>query len=167
MIGSLLGDREVPLSAKIALGAVALYLASPVDLIPDFIPFVGYLDDLLLAAVVVDGLLNYVDRSLLLKYWPGGARVARHGRRGGASAGRLGAGADQGADLRRPPTHGLSTQGAWAPGNIDTRALLASSQCNVYTPRLHSGGRVSGDNVCAGSRISPDGIGTLRPRGSL
>ncbi len=73
MIGSLLGDREVPLSAKIALGAVALYLASPVDLIPDFIPFVGYLDDLLLAAIVVDGLLNYVDRSLLLKYWPGGA----------------------------------------------------------------------------------------------
>ncbi|PYO37671.1 MAG: hypothetical protein DMD86_02525 [Candidatus Rokuibacteriota bacterium] len=63
-----LGDREVPLSAKVALGAVALYLASPIDLIPDFIPFVGYLDDLLLAAIVVDGLLNYVDRSLLLKY---------------------------------------------------------------------------------------------------
>ena len=73
MIGSLLGDREVPLSAKVALGAVALYLASPIDLIPDFIPFIGYLDDLLLAAIVVDGLLNHVDRSLLLKYWPGSA----------------------------------------------------------------------------------------------
>ena len=71
MIPSLLGDREVPAAAKVALGAVAVYLASPVDLIPDFIPFVGYLDDLLLAAIVVDGLLNYVDRSLLLKYWPG------------------------------------------------------------------------------------------------
>ena len=71
MIASLLGDREVPRTAKIALGAVALYLASPVDLIPDFIPFVGYLDDLLLAAVVVDGVVNFVDRSLLLKYWPG------------------------------------------------------------------------------------------------
>jgi len=51
---------------------VAVYLASPVDLIPDFIPFLGYLDDALLVAVVVDGLLNYLDRSLLLKYWPGG-----------------------------------------------------------------------------------------------
>jgi uncharacterized membrane protein YkvA (DUF1232 family) len=71
MIASLLRDREVPAGAKIALGAVAVYLASPIDLIPDFIPFVGYLDDLLLAAVVVDGLVNFVDRSLLLKYWPG------------------------------------------------------------------------------------------------
>ncbi len=71
MIASLLADREVPTAAKLALGAVAVYLASPVDLIPDFIPFVGYLDDLLLAAIVVDGLLNYLDRSFLLKYWPG------------------------------------------------------------------------------------------------
>jgi len=71
MIVSLLGDRDVPLAAKVALGAVAIYLASPVDLIPDCIPFVGYLDDLLLAAVVIDGLLSFVDRSLLLRYWPG------------------------------------------------------------------------------------------------
>jgi len=71
MVVSLLGDREVPVAAKLALGAVAVYLASPIDLIPDFIPLVGYLDDLLVAAVVVDGLLTYLDRSLLLKYWPG------------------------------------------------------------------------------------------------
>ena len=45
MITSLLGDRNVPLAAKIVLGAVAVYLASPVDLIPDWIPFVGVLDD--------------------------------------------------------------------------------------------------------------------------
>jgi len=71
MIASLLADREVPRAAKIALGAVALYLASPIDVIPDFIPFVGYLDDLLLAAIVVDGLVNFLDRSVLLRYWPG------------------------------------------------------------------------------------------------
>ena len=72
MIASLLADRQVPTAAKVALVAVAVYLASPVDLIHDFIPFLGYLDDALLVAVVVDGLLNYLDRSLLLKYWPGG-----------------------------------------------------------------------------------------------
>jgi len=72
MIASLLADGQVPTAAKVALAAVAVYLASPVDLIPDFIPFLGYLDDALLVAVVVDGLLNYLDRSLLLKYWPGG-----------------------------------------------------------------------------------------------
>ena len=41
MIASLITDREVPAAAKLALGAVAVYLASPIDLIPDFIPFIG------------------------------------------------------------------------------------------------------------------------------
>ncbi len=73
MIAALMADRTVPRSAKIVLAAVAVYLASPVDLIPDFIPVLGYLDDVLLVAVVLDGLLNYLDRALLLKYWPGDA----------------------------------------------------------------------------------------------
>ena len=71
MIASLMADRTVPKAAKIALAAVAVYLASPIDLIPDFLPVIGYLDDVLLVAVVMDGLLTYVDRALLLKYWPG------------------------------------------------------------------------------------------------
>jgi uncharacterized membrane protein YkvA (DUF1232 family) len=61
----------LPRAAKIALAAAAVYLMSPVDLVPDFIPVLGYLDDLLLAAVILDGLLNWVDRSLVLRYWPG------------------------------------------------------------------------------------------------
>jgi uncharacterized membrane protein YkvA (DUF1232 family) len=73
MIASLLADRAVPRRAKLALAAVAVYLASPVDLIPDFIPIVGYLDDVLVAAIVLDGLLNYLDRPLLLRCWPGSA----------------------------------------------------------------------------------------------
>ncbi len=85
MIASLLADREVPTAAKVALVAMALYLASPVDLIPDFVPWLGYVDDLLLAAVVVDGLLSYLERRLLLKYWPGSPasldRVAAVARR--------------------------------------------------------------------------------------
>ena len=71
MIASLMADRTVPKAAKIALAAVAVYLASPIDLIPDFLPVIGYLDDVLLVAVVMDGLLTYVDRALLLRYWPG------------------------------------------------------------------------------------------------
>ncbi len=43
----LLGDRRVPLRARAILPAVVLYLAMPLDLVPDFIPVVGYLDDLL------------------------------------------------------------------------------------------------------------------------
>ena len=71
MLTGLLADRAVPRAAKIALTAVAVYLASPIDLIPDFLPIVGYLDDALLVAVVLDGLLNVLDRSIVLKYWPG------------------------------------------------------------------------------------------------
>ena len=71
MIASLLTDRQVPVSAKLVLAAMAFYLASPLDLIPDVIPFFGLLDDVLLVAIVVDGLLNHVDRAVLLKYWPG------------------------------------------------------------------------------------------------
>lgn len=84
LIARLVADPALPLPAKIALGAAVLYLASPIDLVPDFIPFVGYLDDLLLAAVVLDGVLNYVDRGLVLRCWPGSpqsldtlSRVAR------------------------------------------------------------------------------------------
>lgn len=81
LIARLVGDPVLPRTAKIALAAAAVYLASPIDLIPDFIPFLGYLDDLLVAAIILDGILNYVDRALLLKYWPGSAasleRLAR------------------------------------------------------------------------------------------
>lgn len=85
MLISLAADREVPTAAKVVLGALAVYLVSPIDLIPDFIPWLGYLDDVILAAVVVDGVLNFVDRPLLLRYWPGSAdsleRVAAVARR--------------------------------------------------------------------------------------
>jgi uncharacterized membrane protein YkvA (DUF1232 family) len=71
MLISLSADRDVPTAAKVVLAAMAVYLVSPIDLIPDFIPWLGYLDDVILAAVVVDGVLNFIDRPLLLRYWPG------------------------------------------------------------------------------------------------
>ena len=80
----LVADPILPRAAKVALAAALVYLASPFDLIPDFIPLVGYLDDVLVAALVVDGILNWVDRGLILKYWPGTPdgleRVARAAR---------------------------------------------------------------------------------------
>ena len=75
LVGRLLVDPAVPARAKVVLGAMAAYLASPVDLIPDFIPFVGYLDDVILVAIVLDGLLNHLDRELLLKHWPGDPKM--------------------------------------------------------------------------------------------
>jgi uncharacterized membrane protein YkvA (DUF1232 family) len=71
LLGRLLADPAVPLRAKACLGAAALYLANPVDAIPDFVPLLGVLDDLILVAVVLDGLLNHVDREVLSRHWPG------------------------------------------------------------------------------------------------
>jgi uncharacterized membrane protein YkvA (DUF1232 family) len=83
-IAGLAVDPVLPKAAKIALAAAVLYLVSPVDLIPDFIPVLGYFDDLLVAAIVVDGMLSYVNRGLVLKYWPGSPesleRIARSAR---------------------------------------------------------------------------------------
>lgn len=43
-----LGKKETPAMAKVVAGITVLYALSPVDLIPDFIPVLGYLDDLLI-----------------------------------------------------------------------------------------------------------------------
>ena len=84
LLARLVADPVLPRAAKVALAAALVYLASPFDLIPDLIPVVGYLDDLLVAALVVDGVLNWVDRGLVLRYWPGTPdsleRVARAAR---------------------------------------------------------------------------------------
>ena len=71
LLVGLVADPTLPRPAKIALAAAAVYLVSPVDLVPDVIPFLGYVDDILVAAVLLDGILKYVDRALVLRYWPG------------------------------------------------------------------------------------------------
>ncbi len=64
-------DRDVPWETKTALGAGLLYLVSPFDGIPDFIPVLGQLDDILTAVLVVDGMVNHVDRAIVLRHWKG------------------------------------------------------------------------------------------------
>lgn len=83
-LARVVADPALPRTVKIALAAALVYLLSPLDLVPDVVPFLGWIDDVLIGAVVVDGVLSFVDRGLLLRYWPGGpdsldqiARVAR------------------------------------------------------------------------------------------
>ena len=46
-------DRDTPLPAKILAGVTVAYALSPVDLIPDFVPVLGYLDDVLLLPALI------------------------------------------------------------------------------------------------------------------
>src|SRR3970040_2815711 len=103
LIPKLAADERVPLRTKLALGGLAVYLASPWDIIPDFIPVLGQLDDGVAILLFVDGVLNQVDDAILLEHWrgevaqlrrlqwlarPGGRRVAGGQRGGGFSARR-------------------------------------------------------------------------------
>jgi uncharacterized membrane protein YkvA (DUF1232 family) len=61
----LMRDPRVPWPAKIIAAAVVAYVASPIDLIPDFIPVLGHVDDLLVALIGGALLLRSVPRSVV------------------------------------------------------------------------------------------------------
>lgn len=58
-------SRRTPLFAKLVAGAVAAYALSPIDLIPDFIPVLGYLDDLMLVPLGIYVALRMIPPDLL------------------------------------------------------------------------------------------------------
>ena len=59
------GDRRVPFAARAVPVGLVLYLALPIDIIPDFIPIVGHLDDVLIVLVAGGLLLRLVPRSIV------------------------------------------------------------------------------------------------------
>ena len=67
----LLGDARVPRRHKLMLAGLVGYLAMPIDLIPDFIPVIGLLDDAFLAALALRTLVRGSDSGLLREHWPG------------------------------------------------------------------------------------------------
>jgi uncharacterized membrane protein YkvA (DUF1232 family) len=71
LFGGLLRDRRVPLHAKVVLALASVWLASPIDLIPEFIPIVGSLDDAIVAALALRFVLGATDRAVLREHWRG------------------------------------------------------------------------------------------------
>lgn len=67
----LLADPRVPRRRKALVGAVIAYLAMPFDLIPDFIPVAGQLDDALIVAFVLRRVLTGSGPDTLREHWPG------------------------------------------------------------------------------------------------
>jgi uncharacterized membrane protein YkvA (DUF1232 family) len=70
----LLADPRVPRSRKLVLAGLIVYLAMPIDLVPDFIPVAGQLDDAIIAALVLRIVLRGAERSLVSEHWPGPQR---------------------------------------------------------------------------------------------
>jgi uncharacterized membrane protein YkvA (DUF1232 family) len=71
LVRRLLADRTVPRSAKVALVVLLAWLISPIDLIPEFIPVLGPLDDVVVAVLVLRYVRRKVGLEELRSRWPG------------------------------------------------------------------------------------------------
>lgn len=61
-------DRDTPLLAKILAGVTVAYALSPIDLIPDFVPVLGYLDDVLLLPALIALTVKLIPNSMTFSY---------------------------------------------------------------------------------------------------
>jgi uncharacterized membrane protein YkvA (DUF1232 family) len=77
-------DRTIPLGVRVHLWLLFAYLAMPFDLIPDFIPVLGYADDAIIVAAVLRSVVRRAGPEAVRRNWPGTpeglASVWRHAR---------------------------------------------------------------------------------------
>jgi len=71
LVRRLAADRTLPRRARIGLGLLLVYLASPVDIIPDFIPVLGFADDAILVAVMLRWVIRQAGLPAVRRQWPG------------------------------------------------------------------------------------------------
>ena len=71
LLGRLVRDPPVPRRSKVVIGAALAYLVSPVDLIPEFVPVVGFADDVLLVSYAVNHLITVAGEDVVLEHWDG------------------------------------------------------------------------------------------------
>jgi len=68
-------DPRVPRRARVALGVAAVWAISPIDLIPEFVPVIGPLDDVLVVALALRYAARQVPPAVIAEAWPGNRRV--------------------------------------------------------------------------------------------
>ncbi|HWB89427.1 MAG TPA: YkvA family protein [Acidimicrobiia bacterium] len=71
LVARLLKDPRVPRRAKITLGIAAAYVMSPIDLIPEVIPVIGWADDVVLLMFAIDSLIDRAGPDLVEEHWDG------------------------------------------------------------------------------------------------
>lgn len=75
LVRRLMADPRVPRTRRLLIGALLAYLAMPIDLIPDFVPVAGQLDDAILVAVVLRSLVRAAGEAPVREQWPGPHRT--------------------------------------------------------------------------------------------
>jgi uncharacterized membrane protein YkvA (DUF1232 family) len=71
LLRRLAADRTLPRGIRIRLWLLFGYLALPIDLIPDFIPLIGYADDAIIVAVVLRSVVRRAGLPAVQRHWPG------------------------------------------------------------------------------------------------
>ena len=64
-------DRTVPGRSRILLVGLVLYLLLPIDIVPDFLPVIGYADDVVVVAIVLRSVVRRAGAEPLTRHWPG------------------------------------------------------------------------------------------------
>lgn len=82
LLKRLVTDPRVPRRSKLILGGTILYLVSPIDIVPDFAPGLGQLDDIVIVILALHSILNRVEDIVIVEHWEGDESVIqaiRHG----------------------------------------------------------------------------------------
>ena len=62
-------DKRIPTISKILLGLAVVYFFSPIDIIPDFIPVIGYLDDVLIVPLLVFLAVRFIPKEIFSEHY--------------------------------------------------------------------------------------------------
>ena len=71
LVRRLAGDRSLPRGVRVRLWLLLAYLASPVDLVPDVVPVLGYADDAVVTVLVLRSVVRRAGPEALSRHWPG------------------------------------------------------------------------------------------------
>ena len=86
LVRRLAADRTLPTAVRVRLWLLLAYLVSPIDLVPDFVPVLGYADDVVVVAWALRSVVRRAGREALIRHWPGEpAGLAAVSRLAGAS----------------------------------------------------------------------------------
>ncbi len=75
LLCKLLSDNRVTLHNKLYVAAAIFYFTSPLDIIIDMIPGIGFMDDVIIAMNVIKSLLDSVDKNIIKEHWVGDDNV--------------------------------------------------------------------------------------------
>jgi uncharacterized membrane protein YkvA (DUF1232 family) len=71
LVHRLAGDGGLPRGVRVRLWLLLVYLAMPIDLVPDFVPVLGHADDAIVVALVLRSVVRHAGAAAVARHWPG------------------------------------------------------------------------------------------------